>query len=344
MVQMKMRNKFCKFTSIIAAGMAIAATPTLSNANDFRPYVDTTLGTQWDASTESMQPSNINKIVDASEIKSINLAFITAEGGNSCKAAWGGYSMYEAGDTNRSFAYPAIKQLKSKNINFTISFGGAAGTYLAQVCSSPADLAQQYKNIIKDYSPDAIDFDIENDMQTNTQQLANLIQALNKVHSEYPDIKISFTLAVMPSGLANGINVIKQAKENNANFDFNINIMAMDYGPSFTGNMAEYAISAASSTLMQAQEYFPNMSMKNISITPMIGVNDTQPLNFSTDDAKKLTSWAKSNNSGWLSMWSINRDHPCEGSYVDNTCSSSNPNKQSANQSKDYEYSKIFMS
>ncbi|SVE50465.1 uncharacterized protein METZ01_LOCUS503319, partial [marine metagenome] len=226
-----------------------------------------------------------------------------------------------------SFVYPITQKLRSQNIKYTISFGGAAGTYLAQACPDATSLANEYENIIKYYSPNNLDFDIENDMQTNNQQLANLTTALNSVHKNHPDIKISFTLKVMPEGLVDnvGLNVIKQLKANNANFDFNINIMAMDYGPSYTGNMAKYAEDAATRTLAQVKNYFPNKTMANISITPMIGINDTAPLNFSTQDAKDLTAWSKENNTGWLSMWSINRDHSCSSIWPDNTCSGANP-------------------
>ena len=47
-----------------------------------------------------------------------------------------------------------------------------------------------------------------------------------------------------------------------------------------------------------------------IGVTPMIGVNDVVSEVFTQSAATQLTTWAKQQGIGMLSMWSIGRDHP----------------------------------
>ena len=50
--------------------------------------------------------------------------------------------------------------------------------------------------------------------------------------------------------------------------------------------------------------------MKNIGITPLIGVN-TIPTNiFTLDDATTVKDFGDTNDVGMISMWSLNRDNP----------------------------------
>jgi len=108
-----------------------------------------------------------------------------------------------------------------------------------------------------------------------------------------------------------------------------VNVMAMDYGASFPGDMATLAEQAATATMKQVQSVWTNLSTAQayakIAITPMIGVNDDSAETFSLADASALASWAKSNGLAWLAMWSATRDTECSGgaqTYASATCSS----------------------
>src|SRR5207245_1168189 len=93
-----------------------------------------------------------------------------------------------------------------------------------------------------------------------------------------------------------------------------VNIMAMDYGSSFTGDMGDYATQAATATEGQvAQALGASGAWNKIAVTPMIGVNDVQGETFSLADAAKLADFAKSKGLAWTSMWSATRDKPCAG-------------------------------
>ncbi|MFK3616262.1 chitinase [Coxiella burnetii] len=312
----------------------------------FSPYVDVTLGSiaKWDNTTESMQPLGLLDIEKNAGIKAFHLAFITAD--NGCKGTWAGYPVSSAAN---GFGVPVFKKLKDDGASLTVALGGLNGQYLAQACTTLPQLQAAYENIIQIYQPDALDFDVENDMQTNNTQLDRMMQAIKAIQNKYPSLKISFTLPVMPSGLipSMGLNVLKRAKENGLT-QYGVNIMAMDYGPSFTEkSMSQYAIDAATNTFQQLKELYPDQSDETlwhrIEVTPMIGLNDTLPLNFSLQDAQTLKQFAKEKNLGMLSFCSLTRDHPCNVTYVSNTCSSQNPAIGQPNQTVDYEYSLLFM-
>ena len=56
----------------------------------------------------------------------------------------------------------------------------------------------------------------------------------------------------------------------------------------------------------------------------MIGLNDVLTETFTLEDARELSDFARANGMAMLSMWSVNRDHPCpDSSVVQLTCSSS---------------------
>lgn len=74
-----------------------------------------------------------------------------------------------------------LSLLKQQGVKLTVAFGGAAGTYLEQSCGSTEELVKIYQTIIKAYSPDVLDFDIENAMQTNNAQLDRMMQALVQI-------------------------------------------------------------------------------------------------------------------------------------------------------------------
>jgi chitinase len=317
-----------------------------TNILRFSPYVDVTLGTitKWDPQSSSMQPIGLIDVVTQSKVKALHLAFVTAN--NGCNGTWAGYPV----STNETgFGVPVFKQLKQQGIALTIALGGLSGQYLAQACESKQDLVNAYEKIINAYNPDGLDFDVENALQSNNVQLDRMMQAIKDIKAKYPDIRISFTLPVLPSGLVPnlGENVIKRAAINGLN-DYGVNIMAMDYGSYFSEkSMAEYAIDAATSTFNQLKAIYPNQEdaqlWHRIEVTPMIGLNDTIPLNFSLNDVETLKQFAKQKGLGMLSFWSITRDHPCDNTYVSITCSSINPVTNRKNQEYDYEYTSKFL-
>jgi Cellulose binding domain len=277
----------------------------------FAPYVDTSLYPAFDLIAHS----------NATGVKNYNLAFITDGGG--CTPKWGGVS-----DLASDAVAAQIGSLRAKGGDVRVSFGGAAGQELGLTCSSADALATAYGKAVDQYKLTKVDFDVEGSALPNTAANTRRAQAIAKLQGSHPDLDVSFTLPVMPEGLTqDGVNLLSNAKSNGVKIG-TVNIMAMDYGASYNGDMGTYAEQAATATQAQIKSVLglsDSAAWKAVAITPMIGVNDVSTEIFKVDDAGQLVTFAKSKGLGWLSMWSGTRDKQCAGgakSTADATCSS----------------------
>ncbi len=315
-------------TSILTCGLIISAvTAAAAQAVEFSPYTDLTINAHWDSQYQDMEPKDISEDVG---VKSFHLAFITDAG--HCEPAWGAQSGYSA---TTGWGSHLTDKLRDKGIHYIVSFGGASGNDLSAACSE-ADLISSYEQVIKTYKPKGLDFDIEN----GTANVPKIMKALQQIQAHYPNIKISFTLPILPEGLTYaGEDVVKQAKA--AGLNFNVNIMAMDYGPAYNGDMGQYAIQAATSLFNFLKNLYPEKSTAKlwqmIEVTPMIGVNDVSTEKFTLNNVDTLRNFANQNNIGGLSMWSVARDNPCADQWASPVCSGNNL------QTQPYEFSQRFM-
>ncbi|MEV5608490.1 cellulose binding domain-containing protein [Streptomyces sp. NPDC052225] len=296
------------------SGTATSGTGTGSGSTasaGFAPYVDTSLYPKFDLVASSK----------ATGVKEYNLAFITS--GGSCTPKWGGVT-----DLGSDEVAAQIGALRSAGGDVRVSFGGASGTELAQACSSASDLAAAYQKVIDAFKLTKVDFDVEGGALPDTAANTKRAQAIATLQKNNADLNVSFTLPVMPEGLtSDGVNFLKNAKENGVSTDL-VNIMAMDYGGSYSGDMGTYAEQAATATQAQIKSALglsDAAAWKAVAVTPMIGVNDVTSEIFKVDDATQLVSFAKAKGLGGLSMWSATRDKQCDGgakNYADPTCSS----------------------
>ncbi|OYY22080.1 MAG: hypothetical protein B7Y65_04365 [Azorhizobium sp. 35-67-15] len=226
-----------------------------------------------------------------------------------------------------------IESIQAAGGNITISFGGANGQEAALTASSAAKLTAEYQSVIDRYHVNSLDFDIEGAAVTNTAANHLRDQALVALDQANPDLTISFTLPVLPTGLTqDGINLLKQAAADGVHIDV-VNIMAMDYGASVdSGDMGKDAISAAIATLAQLKEIGIDAKL---GITPMIGINDVSSEVFTQEDAYELLEYAEGNpDIARLAMWSLGRDN---GSTVGVVSPLGSGVEQTA-----YEFSHIF--
>ncbi|MFI7382923.1 cellulose binding domain-containing protein [Streptomyces sp. NPDC049813] len=286
-------------------------------AAGFAPYVDTSLYPKFDLVASSK----------ATGVKEFNLAFITS--GGDCAPKWGGVS-----DLGSDEVAAQIGDLRAAGGDVRVSFGGASGTELAQACSSAGDLAAAYQKVVDQYKLTKVDFDIEGGALPDTAANTERARAIATLQKDNPGLNVSFTLPVMPEGLtSDGVNFLKNAKSNGVRADL-VNIMAMDYGASYSGDMGTYAEQAATATQAQLKSALglsDAAAWKAVAITPMIGVNDVSSEIFKVEDATQLVSFAKEKGLGGLSMWSATRDQQCPGGATNSaqpTCSSV---EQSAN-------------
>ncbi|MGW2566992.1 glycoside hydrolase family 18 protein [Streptomyces sp. NPDC001537] len=277
----------------------------------FAPYVDTSLYPAFDLLASA----------DATGVKNYNLAFITDGGG--CTPKWGGVT-----DLGSDGVASQIGALRAKGGDVRVSFGGASGSELATTCSSADALAAAYGKVVDQFKLTKVDFDVEGGALPNTTANTNRAKAIAKLQAAHPGLDVSFTLPVMPEGLTqDGVNLLSDARSNGAKID-TVNIMAMDYGASYSGDMGTYAEQAATATQAQVKSVlglFDAAAWKTVAVTPMIGVNDVSSEIFKVDDATQLTAFAKAKGLGGLSMWSATRDQQCAGGTkptADATCSS----------------------
>ncbi|GGX86619.1 glycoside hydrolase family 18 protein [Streptomyces anandii] len=285
-------------------------TGTKSSAG-FAPYVDTSLYPAFDLLASA----------NATGVKNYNLAFITDGGG--CTPKWGGVT-----DLASDGVASQIGALRAKGGDVRVSFGGAAGSELGTTCTSADALAAAYGKAVDQYKLTKVDFDIEGGALPNTAANTRRAQAIAKLQQQHPGLDVSFTLPVLPQGLTqDGVNLLSDAKSNGVKISA-VNIMAMDYGPSFSGDMGTLAEQAATATQAQIKSVLglsDSEAWKTVAVTPMIGVNDVSSEVFKVDDATQLVNFAKSKGIGWLSMWSAARDKSCAGGpkpTADATCSS----------------------
>ncbi|MFD4875853.1 cellulose binding domain-containing protein [Streptomyces sp. NPDC058420] len=286
-------------------------TGTTAAGAGFAPYVDTSLYPAFDLLAN----------VTATGVKNYNLAFITDGGG--CTPKWGGVT-----DLASDGVASQIGALRAKGGDVRVSFGGASGSELATTCGSATALATAYGKVVDAYGLTKADFDIEGGALPNTAANTIRAQAIAKLQQQHPNLDVSYTLPVMLEGLTqDGVNLLSNAKSNGVKIS-TVNIMAMDYGPAYSGDMGTYATQAATATQAQVKSVLglsDSAAWKAVAVTPMIGVNDVASEIFKVDDATQLVDFAKSKGLGGLSMWSATRDKQCAGGAqpsADATCSS----------------------
>ncbi|MFF0202255.1 cellulose binding domain-containing protein [Streptomyces sp. NPDC005017] len=277
----------------------------------FAPYVDTSLYPAFDLVASAQ----------ATGVKQYNLAFVTDGGG--CTPKWGGVT-----DLASDAVAAQISALRAKGGDVRVSFGGAAGRELATACTSADALAAAYTKVVDAYRLTKVDFDVEGGALPDTAANTRRAQAIATLQKKNPGLDVSFTLPVMPEGLTqDGVSLLADARANGVKISA-VNIMAMDYGPAYSGDMGTYAEQAATATQAQIKGVLglsDSAAWKAVAVTPMIGVNDVVTEIFKVDDAAQLVNFAKSKGLGWLSMWSSGRDQQCPGgtkNSADATCSS----------------------
>ncbi len=270
---------------------------TAGAAKEFTPYIDMAMA----------QDADLLAISHASGIENFTLAFMLS---SSHGIGWQGTgAITDDMLANGTTILQQVEAIQAQGGHITISFGGAAGQEAALTASSAAVLQAEYQSVIDRYHVDSIDFDIEGAAVADQHSITLRDQALVGLQAANPDLKVSFTLPVLPTGLdANGLNLLRSAQHDGVKVDV-VNIMAMDYGTAVDngGQMGQNAIQAAIAT--EAQLVSLGLDAK-IGITPMIGVNDIASEVFTQADAQALLNFAQGDpNIVRLSMWSVARDN-----------------------------------
>jgi chitinase len=228
------------------------------------------------------------------------LAFVLANAGT-CTPAWDGAHLM-----SENYYSGEISAVRAAGGDVIAVFGGANGSDLASICTTVSSLQAAYQAVLNRYQFTWIDLNIEGWMVTNTAAVDRLNKAVKALQTANPNLKVSYTLPVLQSGLPwEEQNVLNNAKSNGVRIDY-VNVMTMNYGPAGL-DMGQAAIDAATNTHNQ----LVSMGIPaQVGITPMIGQNNTQGEIFTLSDADQLLAYARANSYvGWLSFWSLGRDN-----------------------------------
>ncbi|MFF7977677.1 chitinase [Streptomyces sp. NPDC007901] len=284
-------------------GTSDAAPAPPKRASAYAPYVSATEAAGTD---------------DAGSPSAYNLAFVISSG-SSCTPKWNGTT---------AIGSPAVKSrisaLKQDGATVRVSFGGASGKELATTCSGASKLAAAYGAALDAAGSTQADFDIEGDTLTDSDSVALRSEAIAQLQKERPDLEVSFTLPVMPSGLdSDSLALLESANKYDVQVS-TVNIMTMNYGESYDGDMGDYAVTAAKATQKQLKKVFGLSdagAWGGMALTSMIGVNDVDGETFSLSDAADVRAFAEEKGVAWVSMWSTFRDVQCESGSEDDDAS-----------------------
>jgi chitinase len=195
-----------------------------------------------------------------------------------------------------------------------VSFGGASGKELAETCDSASALAEAYGAALDAAGSTQADFDIEGDALTDSASIALRSKAIALLQKERTDLKVSFTLPVMPAGLDDDSLALLESANDNAVKVSTVNIMTMNYGTSYSGDMGEYAETSAKAAHDQLKDVFGLSSAgawQGLALTSMIGEQDVSGETFTLADAAQVRAFSEEKGVAWVSMWSTFRDQQC---------------------------------
>ncbi|MEU3730371.1 chitinase [Streptomyces sp. NPDC033538] len=245
-----------------------------------------------------------------------NLAFVLSANGSSSGAPDTGCTPRWNGDQDIADATVAarVAALKESGATVRVSFGGASGTELAAACDNASDLAAAYGEALDAAGSTQADFDIEGDELTDAESVALRSQALALLQEERSGLEVSFTLPVMPSGLdADSLALLASANDHGVRVS-TVNLMTMNYGESYDGDMGDYALASAEAAHAQMKEVFGTSdadAWRGMALTSMLGVNDVAGETFTLTDAAEVRAFAQEKGIAWVSVWSAFRDRQC---------------------------------
>jgi exo-1,4-beta-D-glucosaminidase len=203
-----------------------------------------------------------------------------------------------------------IESVRARGGDVLFSFGGGDGTELAINTTNVGQLEQKYQSVIDNYHLTWMDFDIEGKSLSKTVANQRRDDALVSLRRKNPNLKISFTLPVNPTGMEEeSLVMLRDAKARGLKIE-SVDVMAMDYGPSISRGkkMGDLAVAAAEASHLQTMKIDPAIK---IGLCPMIGQNDEKGEIFTLEDAREVMDFASGTD--WVrtvAFWSVNRDRP----------------------------------
>ena len=254
-------------------------------------------------------------VMSATGIRWFTIAFILSGGG--CAPAWDG-----SGPLTGGAHASTISAIRAAGGDAIPSIGGWSGNKLGPNCSSASALAGAYQQVINAYGLKAIDVDIENTDEFESEVVQDrILGALKIVKQNNPGIRTILTFGTSTSGPSYwGTRLINQAAALQANVD-TFTIMPFDFGGG--SNMYQSTVNAAEGLKNQLKSAFgwsDATAYGHMGISGMNGLSDQQELTTPATWTQ-IRDWAKARGLGRFTYWAVNRDRPCPGGGVVSNCS-----------------------
>jgi hypothetical protein len=254
-------------------------------------------------------------VMSATGVKWFTMAFMLSGGG--CTPAWDSARPLQGGVDAQNIA-----SIRAAGGDVVPSFGGWSGNKLGPNCGTPQALAGAYQQVISAYGLRAIDIDIENTDEFESEVVQDrILNALKIIKQNNPSVKTILTFGSTTTGPNFwGNRLITQAKALAANVDV-FTIMPFDFGGG--ANMFQSTVNAAEglkTSLKNAFGWSDTVAYSHMGISGMNGLSDQQEMT-STATWTQIRDWAKSHGLNRLAFWSVNRDRPCPGGGVVSDCS-----------------------
>src|SRR2546430_2441124 len=208
-------------------------------------------------------------VMNATGVKSFTLAFMLSGGG--CTPMWDSQRPLTGGVDQQN-----INAIRGAGGDIVISFGGWSGNKLGPNCSSSAALAGAYQQVINAYKLKAIDIDIENTDEFESDVVQDrILGALKLVKQNNPGIKTIITFGTSTTGPTWwGTRLIDQSKALGANIDVYTQ-MPFDFGSSNVAADTQNTTEALKNKLMTTFGWSAAVAYTHIGISSMNGITDS---------------------------------------------------------------------
>jgi hypothetical protein len=260
-------------------------------------------------------PPNPQTVQSATGVKWFTMAFILASGG--CNPAWDGNRPLTGGVDQQ-----AINAIRAGGGDIIPSVSGYQGNKLGPNCSTPDALASAYQKVIDAYGLKAIDLDIENSDEFESEAVQDrIMNAVKILKGRKPGLQVIVTFGTLTSGPNYwGTRLIQRSKDLGAGVDV-FTIMPFDFGGG--ANMYQSTVNAAEglkNTLKTTFGWSDDTAYRHLGISGMNGLSDQQEL---TSEAiwTQVRDWAAARHLARFTFWAVNRDRGCAGGGVQSSCS-----------------------
>lgn len=245
-------------------------------------------------------------VMSKTGIETFTLAFVLSDG--TCNPTWDGSRPLAGGVDAQT-----IKKIRAAGGDVIPSIGGWGGTKLAEMCTTPEDLAGAYGKLVDAYDLTTIDIDIENTVFQNDASQDRVLRAVTIFKQNHPDVRVIMTMGTGGDGPnARGRRLISRAAALKSPVDV-WTIMPFDFGG--TGDMGDLTVQASEglhAVLLDAFGKSDDETYRMQGISSMNGTTDSAGEGpITVQDFQQMRSYATEHHLARLSFWSVNRDRPC---------------------------------